>query len=392
MRANWSGVIALVAALTVFGCSDDNAGPIGGSGGKGGVGGVGGGTGGVGGGTGGVGGGTGGVGGGTGGVGGGTGGVGGGTGGVGGGTGGVGGGTGGVGGGTGGVGGGTGGVGGEGTGGVGGGTGGVGGGTGGVGGGTGGVGGATDFCADATCNPTGTVECVNLEDGYRCECGPAYVGENCDECEVDYVEIAGRCIFDECTTDPCHISSGGGTSCTFNGVGDFTCTCEIGWNLDTDCRSCAPSYYPDGGACVMCQAQGNDLDLVSGIERIIIGEYVTEGVLFTSSSGRVILNQSGAGTAGGGIITSGNALLLEFIDPAGRPAPATDVSISLNVAVDGAFYAAVNGGALQLYNTATTDTIVSAPNEEISSVRIYVGGGAPTKLSVAGLTYEHPCF
>jgi hypothetical protein len=340
MRIHWSGVIALVAALTVFGCSDDNAGPIGGSGGKGGVGGVGGGTGGVGGGTGGVGGGTGGVGGGTGGVGGGTGGV--------------------------------------------------GGGTGGVGGGTGGVGGATDFCADATCDPTGTAQCVNLEDGYRCECGPAYVGEFCDECEVDYVELGGRCIFDECTTDPCRISAGKGESCTFNGPGDVTCTCQDGWDPEKNCGSCALTHYPDAGACTPCQGQGIDVGLTSQVERIIIGEYETEGVRFKSSTGNIVLNKDGAGTVTGGVIKKGNYLSIDFLDPSGRRTLANNVMISVEAAVDGPFSVSVNRGPYERFNSVETNTIVL--NGDVSQVQILIDVTSSTQLSVAGLTAEHSCY
>ncbi len=238
----WGVGIVLVAAMAVYGCSEPNAGPIGGSGGDGGSGGAGG-AGGTGGAaaTGGAGG-------------------------------------------SGGAGG-AGGVGGS--------------------GGAGGAGGAVDPCQGGLgpCDPMGASACVDNAGMAECVCNVGYTGMLCDTCDVGYVDNPmnpGECILDPCAADPCNILTGAGMTCTVDGPDAYTCTCNTPPYQGRDCQ-CDSSIgeFPNGmGGCWICTGTptpGFSIKFPTMGAPAPVLESIPDGYRVTPGAANITFNANGLG-------------------------------------------------------------------------------------------------
>ena len=93
-----------------------------------------------------------------------------------------------------------------------------------------------DECSTGPCDPSGTLECLDLDNRFECKCRDGYEGERC------------QTNVDDCKTNPCR----NGGQCQ-DLVGDFKCTCPIGWvgkRCEEDDKKCDPSTCENNALCV----------------------------------------------------------------------------------------------------------------------------------------------
>jgi len=93
-----------------------------------------------------------------------------------------------------------------------------------------------DECSTGPCDPSGTLECLDLDNRFECKCRDGYEGERC------------QTNIDDCATNPCR----NGGQCQ-DLVGDFKCTCPIGWvgkRCEEDEKKCDQSTCENNALCV----------------------------------------------------------------------------------------------------------------------------------------------
>ena len=93
-----------------------------------------------------------------------------------------------------------------------------------------------DECSTAPCDPTGTLQCLDLDNRYECKCRDGYIGEFC------------QTNVDDCASSPCR----NGGRCR-DLVGDFECQCPIGWEgkrCEIDEQRCDESTCENNALCV----------------------------------------------------------------------------------------------------------------------------------------------
>lgn len=93
-----------------------------------------------------------------------------------------------------------------------------------------------DECVSNPCNPLGTERCVDVDNGFHCECNAGFSGELC-ETNVQ-----------ECSSSPC---LNGGTCA--DAVNAFRCLCPSGWTgarCESDIGHCSSEPCLNSGRCV----------------------------------------------------------------------------------------------------------------------------------------------
>ena len=93
-----------------------------------------------------------------------------------------------------------------------------------------------DECSTGPCDPSGTLECLDLDNRFECKCRDGYEGERC------------QTNIDDCATNPCR----NGGQCQ-DLVGDFKCTCPTGWvgkRCEEDEKKCDQSTCENNALCV----------------------------------------------------------------------------------------------------------------------------------------------
>ena len=93
-----------------------------------------------------------------------------------------------------------------------------------------------DECSTGPCDPSGTLECVDLDNRFECNCRDGYTGEFC-ETNVN-----------DCESSPCR----NGGECQ-DRVGDYECICPKGWdgkNCEEDEKSCRETTCENNALCV----------------------------------------------------------------------------------------------------------------------------------------------
>jgi hypothetical protein len=89
-----------------------------------------------------------------------------------------------------------------------------------------------DHCAQAPCQNDGV--CMNMDEGYACECAPGFTGTDC-ELEID-----------DCAANPCINGD-----CT-DGADGYACSCLPGYegvDCETNTNDCAANPCENGGIC-----------------------------------------------------------------------------------------------------------------------------------------------
>jgi hypothetical protein len=81
--------------------------------------------------------------------------------------------------------------------------------------------------------------------GHTCDpCPTGYTGDGeicaCDTANGYFDDGLGGCA-NPCDADPCGLAEHGDT-CTPSSATDYTCTCDLGWDPDIDCTTCALGY------------------------------------------------------------------------------------------------------------------------------------------------------
>ena len=93
-----------------------------------------------------------------------------------------------------------------------------------------------DECSTGPCDPSGTEECLDLDNRFECKCREGYTGEFC------------QTNIDDCKNDPCR----NGGECS-DLVGDYKCLCPIGWvgkDCEEDEKKCDVSTCENNALCV----------------------------------------------------------------------------------------------------------------------------------------------
>ena len=93
-----------------------------------------------------------------------------------------------------------------------------------------------DECAPGPCDPSGTLECLDLDNKFECICRDGYEGDLC------------KTNVDDCASSPCR----NGGQCN-DLVGDYECICPEGWvgkNCQEDEKRCDDTTCENNALCV----------------------------------------------------------------------------------------------------------------------------------------------
>jgi len=93
-----------------------------------------------------------------------------------------------------------------------------------------------DECSTGPCDPSGTLECLDLDNKFECKCRDGYQGEFC------------QTNVDDCASSPCR----NGGECQ-DLVGDYECLCPQGWvgkQCEEDEKRCDESTCENNALCV----------------------------------------------------------------------------------------------------------------------------------------------
>jgi hypothetical protein len=249
------------------------------------------------------------------------------------------------------------------------------------------VGGSIDPCEGGLgpCDPIGSGACVDAGGGaYTCTCNLGYAGMDCNECDTGYVDnpmSAGECIVDLCDGDPCGFTGGEGASCTVDGPGAYTCTCNGNFDPGEDCGSCLSPF--DGINCQCDTSMGQIPDRMGGCTTCVPAEDVTITLPFsgdatptyTNTVGDFAISDVGCetespcgvafGVFGVGAQSFGDdsfdptdSLLIAFFDDSGNPQQVSNVSIRLSAeGIAGTVDVSFDGAAAVSYPTALGQSI-----------------------------------
>ena len=103
-----------------------------------------------------------------------------------------------------------------------------------------------------SCNSHGT--CDDSTGVIVCSCESEWTGDNCMSCAIGFHLELGACVADPTCSTPNELDLD--PSCNNQGTcvdtsGSVVCTCNTGWDSDSNCSTCANGYHDENGDCVI---------------------------------------------------------------------------------------------------------------------------------------------